>query len=121
VAARQRRGRDRVHACIAVSARGSVRKRYGDMPHLLAVCPCGRRRTRGSIPLTPAAELDRHGSLSSIVSTSMAAGPRARFVASSVGLGVIADRTPSVGAAARRSNCSRVHTLHLVEVHGAPV
>ncbi len=32
VAARQRRGRDRVHACTAVSAGGSVHMRCGDAP-----------------------------------------------------------------------------------------
>jgi hypothetical protein len=36
VAARQRRGRDRVHPCTAVSARRSVRKRCGEMPYMWA-------------------------------------------------------------------------------------
>jgi hypothetical protein len=32
VAARQRRGRDKVHPCTAASAGGSVHMRCGDMP-----------------------------------------------------------------------------------------
>ena len=41
VAARQRRGRDRVHPCTAVSAGGFVRRRCGDLRH--SCCPLSSR------------------------------------------------------------------------------